>query len=475
MNERSLPADHGTLLSRVLQTPLGDLARGRITGRRDVRSVIAAAGLPAPLADLIRGVARRTRLWRSERLDVARELADHFRDGLATGRTADELIAAFGDPRQAARLIRRAKLRARPLRWRIWRRGVQVLAAVAALVVGCYAWLGLNLITHHPNIARNYQLELIAPTQGVAEADRAWPFYRQALLALTPWPVTTENSAEPTANADSPAEPGLAPDAESLPSTPRYEVAVTAERPGSRDWPLVIHWLDENREAIELARQGATCPRLGFVYDDPADAAWLKKERYDTKLLDPSRNNMAITLQLPHCQSVRYLAYLLTADARRATAAGDRQAFTADAAAIIGMAEQVHRDIAVLVDDLISYAVLENAIRVINEALAARPEIFIDDDFAILAHRLAAYAGGGPIVPHVEGERAVLDDVLQRMYSDNGHGDGVLTSEGLHVLEGLSNVFTNITGPQLAYLALTLPAAQGIMSRKEVTQRADAF
>ena len=142
------------------------------------------------LSDLICQVARRTRLWRVERVDIAHEMAEHFRDGLAAGRTAEQLVESFGDLRQAARLIRRAKLRARPLFWRMWRRVLQGLAAVAALVVGCYLFLAIRLFAHHPTIAHNYRLDLIAPTQGVPEADRAWPFYREALLHLTPEPVS---------------------------------------------------------------------------------------------------------------------------------------------------------------------------------------------------------------------------------------------------------------------------------------------
>jgi putative ABC transport system permease protein len=39
---------------------------------------------------------------------VRQDLEQHFRDGLAAGRTADDLIAAFGDPRSSAALLKRA-------------------------------------------------------------------------------------------------------------------------------------------------------------------------------------------------------------------------------------------------------------------------------------------------------------------------------------------------------------------------------
>src|SRR5262245_23520650 len=105
------PSDR--LWSRLLFTPLSDVLRGRLTARLDMRRVVAAANLPKPLASLVYEVARRSRLWRIERVDVARELSDHFRDGLDAGVSPEKLITGFGDARQAARLIRRAKLRAR--------------------------------------------------------------------------------------------------------------------------------------------------------------------------------------------------------------------------------------------------------------------------------------------------------------------------------------------------------------------------
>src|SRR6478672_9559059 len=98
-------------LARAYYTPLGDALRGRLTGRLNVRAEIAAARLEAPLPGLIDRVVRRTRLWRREQADVARELIAHFAAGLEAGRTAEQLAADFGPADRAARLIRRAKMR----------------------------------------------------------------------------------------------------------------------------------------------------------------------------------------------------------------------------------------------------------------------------------------------------------------------------------------------------------------------------
>ncbi|HEY1784432.1 MAG TPA: hypothetical protein VGG30_02750, partial [Pirellulales bacterium] len=385
MNAQPAPMTDAAFWSRLRTTPLLDVLRGRLTGSLDMRGLLAA--LPQPLNVLIRRVTRQTRLWRIEQVDVARELADHFRDGLAAGRTPEQLVESFGDPRQAARLIRRAKLRTRPLFWRIWRRGVQALAAVAALVVGGYLFLAIRLCTAHPTLAHNYSLELVAPTLGVPEADRAWPFYRDAMLRMTPEPAVADGDG----------------------STPE-PINVQTERPGDENWGKVEHWIDENHEALELARQGAARPRFGFVFNDPGNDAWLALDKTDPKDIDPTRNAMVMAFLLPQHQNIRRLQRLIEADARRALSAGDRQAFVSDVGALVGMAEQLHEDLAFLVVDLVSYNIFGSALALVDEALAKHADVLTDADLAHLAHRIASYAGGGPIIARLGGERADFYD-----------------------------------------------------------------
>jgi hypothetical protein len=109
------------------------LMRGRITGRLDWKSSLAAAGLPAVAADLTTRVVRRTRLFRQEKAAVANELIAHFLDGMAAGSAVEELVEKFGDERATARLIRRAKLRGRSLTLRACGAGVRATAAVVAI------------------------------------------------------------------------------------------------------------------------------------------------------------------------------------------------------------------------------------------------------------------------------------------------------------------------------------------------------
>ena len=112
---RVMPSDKWW--ARILRTPLFDLLRGRVVAS-GLRKVIDGAGLPQSLSDVVFIIARGTRLWDDERIDIAHELIAHFADGLAHGRSSGELIAEFGDLKQTVKLMRRAKIRTRPLLWR---------------------------------------------------------------------------------------------------------------------------------------------------------------------------------------------------------------------------------------------------------------------------------------------------------------------------------------------------------------------
>src|SRR5277367_3367800 len=116
---------------RLRYTPMRDLLRGRVTGRLDLADRLATANLSAPIRELIRRVIRKTGLWSLEKMDVANELIAHFSDGLESGATAEQLIESFGNERMAAKLIRRAKLRNRPLLWHIYR---AIFRAIVALI-----------------------------------------------------------------------------------------------------------------------------------------------------------------------------------------------------------------------------------------------------------------------------------------------------------------------------------------------------
>ncbi len=139
---------------------------------RQARLALAVT-LPSPLCALLDEVLRRARLWPSERSDVAQELSDHFSDGLAAGRSAEQLATDFGNPRQAARLIRRAKLRNRSLAWRMLRYSLQGSALLIAALLLTYGVLCVRYLTAQPTISHNYMADINRQQQAIPPDDRA--------------------------------------------------------------------------------------------------------------------------------------------------------------------------------------------------------------------------------------------------------------------------------------------------------------
>src|SRR5262249_2977607 len=121
LRRSTMDAIEHTIWYKLRYTPVRDVLRGRISGRMDVRRPIENSGLPPLVKELLYRVVRKTGLWRLEQVQVAQELIAHFTDGIAAGQKPEELIKNFGDEKQAAQLIRRAKRRNRPPIWQLAR------------------------------------------------------------------------------------------------------------------------------------------------------------------------------------------------------------------------------------------------------------------------------------------------------------------------------------------------------------------
>ena len=118
-------------------------------------------------------------------------------------------------------------------------------------------------------------------------------------------------------------------------------------------------------------------------------------------------------------------------NARAALAVGDSKRLVADVEAIVRMSEQLHGDISLLLVDQVSLSGLRQALEAVQDALAGDPGVLDDDDLRQLSSRLAGFTGSGPFVVRFEAERLAFHDFLQRAYSDDGTGGGVMTLDGV--------------------------------------------
>ncbi len=429
------PEPSGTLarLRRLARTPVPMPRFRRAHRRPDAKRLVAEAQLPQVLCATVLDIVKRTRLWRSENADVADELIAHFSDGLAAGRSAQTLVSDFGSPELAARLIRRAKRRQRPLAWRAWVRSLQGVGLLFGVVVVIYLFAAVRLYTGTPRITHDYLADVNAVATSVPPDERAWPVYRAALLSFG--------------------------DLRDLPWS-------TDPRPGDAEWPQFSAKLAAHAEAFALAREAAARPGMGYVAGykiDEADAV-LWPDLITSGPHNPQGGLLGVLL--PHLRELRKLTRLLALDAYRAAATGDGATVSADLEAGLRMAGH-SRELPMLLSDMLSLAQTTLVLNTLGEILAYYPQIFTDDQLHRLAHQLAAL-DRGRLVARLDGEKMLFHDTMQHMYTDDGDGDGHLTAEGLRWLTTATAV--KPPQPPTTRVGPLAPAAALLMAgRREMT------
>lgn len=352
-----------TIALRILRTPLFDLVRGRVSRYASVQVFLAEAQLPEEIRQSIEHLTRRTGLRLVEKLDVAEELAAHFADAMASGQTAQQVMETFGDWEQAARLIRRSKIRNRSAMWHFFR----ALRWMAAVVIGGYVLMGVWLLSGSPSTQEDVLANYTSPSLAIPEQERAMRVYLEVLHALSP-----ENQA----------------------LLQRADV-----RGKDQDSQQIRQLIESERVLIERVREATRLPALGEVLS--------------SKLADPATNYDRLPQNVDNHRALNTASNLLTSDLFLALSQQDIPRALANLEAIERMAKQTASSgiftqasgafaevAACAVAELIPYL---NAAQLRNQAhLLASLEIKLDLSFL---------------------RQFVLLD-LQRTFSDDGEGNG---------------------------------------------------
>ncbi len=435
---------------RLRRTPFRDLLRGRVTGRLDLDVVFEETALPPAIESLVRRVARRARLDRLERVDVARDLAEHFRDGLADGGDPDDLVHAFGDERAAARLIRRSMLRKRSLVRRVNRRFVQAILVTVAAVVGIYLLAAARYWSQRPIISTDYIAQMNEPIAALPSDERSWPRIRAAMTELRglvePDPRAVSDRPEVLKRAD--AINAIVEAGQRAAIEPWAGAESDAWQVEHDDFSPSQETVDAffaaSSSALESLRTAAALPGLGRELtsgppQDPADVAFfgIESRLSDDSGTDPDHAlaGSVIAIELPQYTTLRSAARVLAADARRAIVAGDGGRAIEDLRAMFDLARQT-REPSFLIGQLVAIAIEQLAFDVVLDALASHPAGFSDDDLATLAALLST-VDDERLAMDLTSERLLFLDLAQRFYTDDGDGNGVLT---LRAAEGMGQM-----------------------------------
>jgi hypothetical protein len=430
-----------TSFRRMLcKTPMRDLVRGRITGRLDIDRLLEASGLSGDAASKVRGVVKRTRLWRLEKVDVANELIAHFLDGIEADTPIHELIESFGDERQTAKLIRLAKKRQRPMIWHVfaWTR------LSFAGFFGVYFVAALYLMTGSPSVTTDYLAKLNHKAAGVPTDEAAWPMYREALYEMGY-----------IARVDY-----------------KSEKMDSSIRPDDEDWSEMLTFLSEHAESLAKVREAAAMPLLGYLvgFDTVPEDEIIFEPRDLSLYTYMGPHPPLFQTLLPHLGPMRNLTRLMAADTSRAIEAGDAEVAYSNIIAMLGLA--CHADEhPLLISGLVRMSLQNYAYRSAQEVMIARPDLWSDDQLRNLAHRIAAIE----MTPDdwFNGERFWFYDYLQRTYTDDGHGGGQITSRGADATAMYSDGIMSSppTTSRSAVIAASLPVAAALLAPRDDMRR----
>ena len=167
---------------------------------------------------------------------------------------------------------------------------------------------------------------------------------------------------------------------------------------------------------------------------------------------------------LPHIHCFPHAADLFLVDSRRAIAANEPEHVIANIEACLGLARQI-TDYKFLVVSLNSFSVFEKSCQQTKELLASRLNLE-DAQLLALQNLFSDFALEDQI--SVAGERAVFQDILQQLFTDDGNGDGKLTWRAMTMMAGMEGAPTSDSVERYSWNNIKQMGNYFTYSRKEI-------
>ena len=429
--------------------------------------------LPQNVRNLIAQVAKKTKLRKAERADVQRELTSHFQEALASGKSADDVVRAYGDAQACAKNLRIAVIAKRsPIDRAFGLTFMWSARAVGAFVL-LYAVVAISMSFNTPKVSFDPVKRYRESLPVAKSPDQvAWPAYRDALVKMgMGWDDPKRESAGVEAACDS--------------------------LPGSENWNAATAWLTANRAQIDAFCKATKRPVFGFpvgvaVSDD--DAALFGKNSQSNSISNAAIDNSDVDklvtsefpsfgMLLPQLASLRDAAKIIAIDMMMAVEKADGERATRDAEAIIALSIHAQEG-RILIGDLVGMSIRSLVVNRILMALEWKPNTFTDSQLKRLQNALRSVP---PALerPDFTSERLMFEDIVQRVYTDDGHGDGRFAPQWkqLRLISALESISAGNDGKQqgattqftLLASFLSQPFAfYAIAGRKEALDHYDA-
>lgn len=210
----------------------------------------------------------------------------------------------------------------------------------------------------------------------------------------------------------------------------KYEdIGIVATTPDDPLWPALVDAVERDQKLIQLAIEAGLKPRMGMPAVEFPDGAmdeawWAKLDRVDLESSPPP-----LSVALPQLGVLRRMARSLVADCRVAAEFGDAARVFRDVRAILALPALAF-DCPQIIGQLVGFAILNLAANEIGYVLAAYPGLLDDDDLLCLSAELQVARMRLPTV-NIESDIENVSDWIQRTYSDDGRGNGIVTYSGL--------------------------------------------
>lgn len=310
------------------------------------------------------------------------------------------------------------------------RRRKIVLGVTLALALGfgLAIWRGVSPLFAEPTVTTNYVAEFNAEIEQIPDEDRAWPLYVEAYgqVGASPDDLTTVNDE-------------------------------------------LRQWVAAHAAAAEIIRQAAARPHIGAPLSDVvspemsrAGAARVGSPA-PTDFPEAAENPMVLSVLLPQLGATRAFNRLLVAEALAAADDGNGALAAENIAAMVGLARHA-RDYPLLICDLVSFAAVQLAWETLARCLQGDPDLFSADSLAQMRLAFAAFGGGERLPLRLEWEQKLYLDLIQRIYTDDGRGNGRMTRQGLELINELGGSLRHVDGS---------PAGGSPLARFDVWKYAD--
>lgn len=392
-------------LTGILNTPVFSV-KALTSARADWRKSIFESTLGDESKSLIREVVKRTRLWPTERHDVAEELVSHFLGGRESGKSEAELIKNFGNPSKAAGMIRRAKKKNRPLLWHLGtgiRNGVVGLIAVYAVIV-------LAAMNKNPKPGIDYKALAGGNLADIPVEDTARQKYMELFRNYdfrkftyhppesSSWPETLESFNTTYKN-----------------SLPDIRKAAAQNHSGILGKYIWEYTPDEYKTLLNVSEED-------FLKIFP-DGKGPEK--------NPEHTYLLAEILLPHLSLYKAISMVLIANILIQGPEDERNEIPGDLEALFRISTHTMEQ-PFLINSLVGFAVMnstyDSTLRIVSDpdrlpnARTIRRIALIFDNYRDL--------NSIQFTP----EKYFIKDLIQHCYSDDGDGNGVLTKKGMEIL-----------------------------------------